>query len=109
MLGKWHLGHQSARYLPTARGFESFTGIVTLLSVPVLFSLLFLLPCATDELFDYSICLNVSTHSDVSVLSSGYLDGDNYYFSKKNPTKPHFHDFLSMDRSCYYTYDNPGK
>jgi len=26
MLAKWHLGHMSPRHLPTARGFDSFTG-----------------------------------------------------------------------------------
>jgi arylsulfatase A-like enzyme len=26
IVGKWHLGHHSPRYLPTARGFDSFTG-----------------------------------------------------------------------------------
>lgn len=61
MIGKWHLGHQSPRYLPTARGFDTFTG---------------------------------------------YLDGDNYYFSKRNPTLNLFHDFISADQECYYTYDN---
>lgn len=29
MLGKWHLGHFSAPYLPTARGFDSFNGYVS--------------------------------------------------------------------------------
>jgi hypothetical protein len=62
MLGKWHLGHHSPRFLPTARGFDSFTG---------------------------------------------YVDGDNYYYSKRNPTKDTFFDFMSSDQNCYYSYDNP--
>ena len=27
-LGKWHLGHHTPKYLPTARGFESFVGFL---------------------------------------------------------------------------------
>jgi hypothetical protein len=62
MLGKWHLGHHSPQYLPTARGFDTFTG---------------------------------------------YFDGDNYYYSKRNPTKDTFFDFTSSDKDCYYNYVNP--
>lgn len=29
MIGKWHLGHHSPRYLPTARGFDYFLGYLT--------------------------------------------------------------------------------
>lgn len=61
MLGKWHLGHHSAHFLPTARGFDSFTG---------------------------------------------YLNGDNEYFSKRVPTSPTFKDLLSADSNCYFTYEN---
>ena len=28
-LGKWHLGHYSPRYLPTARGFKEYLGFLT--------------------------------------------------------------------------------
>jgi arylsulfatase A-like enzyme len=59
IIGKWHLGHHSPRYLPTARGFDTFVG---------------------------------------------YLDGDNYYYSKRNPFSDTFRDFLVADRDCYAPY-----
>lgn len=60
MFGKWHLGHFSPRYLPTARGFDTYTGI---------------------------------------------LNGEAYYWSKRNPDHPHFKDFMSADKDCYWAYD----
>lgn len=60
MLGKWHLGHSTPRYLPTARGFDTFTGM---------------------------------------------LNGESYYWSKRNPDHPHFKDFLASDRDCFWPYD----
>jgi arylsulfatase B/arylsulfatase I/J len=60
MLGKWHLGHSTPRYLPTARGFDTFTGM---------------------------------------------LNGESYYWSKRNPDHPHFKDFMSSDRECFWPYD----
>jgi arylsulfatase A-like enzyme len=59
MLGKWHLGHYSPRALPTARGFDSFTG---------------------------------------------YLTGEQYYWSKKVPTATRFTDFMEANASCYWPY-----
>jgi hypothetical protein len=59
IVGKWHLGHHSPRYLPTARGFDTFVG---------------------------------------------YLDGDNYYYSKRNPQAHTFHDFMTATRDCYSPY-----
>jgi arylsulfatase A-like enzyme len=60
MLGKWHLGYFSPKLLPTARGFDSWTG---------------------------------------------YSNGENYYWSKKNPDYPESVDFITSDKSCYKTYD----
>ena len=57
--GKWHLGHHSPKFLPTARGFDSFVG---------------------------------------------YMNGDNYYYSKRNPLEYHFIDFLTMDKDTYCPY-----
>lgn len=59
IVGKWHLGHHSPRYLPTARGFDTFTG---------------------------------------------YLSGNNYYYSKRNPVNPVFTDFLEANKTCYSPY-----
>ena len=59
IVGKWHLGHHSPRYLPTARGFDTFTG---------------------------------------------YLSGNNYYYSKRNPVNPVFTDFLEANTTCYSPY-----
>jgi arylsulfatase A-like enzyme len=60
MLGKWHLGYFSPKFLPTARGFDSWTG---------------------------------------------YANGENYYWSKKNPDYPESVDFITSDKSCYKAYD----
>jgi arylsulfatase A-like enzyme len=60
MLGKWHLGYFSPRFLPTARGFDSWTG---------------------------------------------YANGENYYWSKKNPDYPEHVDFITSNTSCYMPYD----
>ena len=59
LIGKWHLGHHSPRYLPTARGFDYFTG---------------------------------------------YIDGSNYYWSKRNPVQYAFKDFMTSNTSCYMQY-----
>jgi hypothetical protein len=55
------LGHYNARYMPTARGFDTFTG---------------------------------------------YLDGDNYYWSKENPTIGTYLDFTVANATCYGTSAN---
>lgn len=60
MLGKWHLGYFSPRFLPTARGFDSWTG---------------------------------------------YANGENYYWSKKNPDYPEHVDFITSNTSCYMPYN----
>ena len=59
-IGKWHLGHHTANYLPTARGFDTFTG---------------------------------------------YLDGENNYFSKRDPQNLGYRDFMTSDAACYYVYN----
>ena len=59
-VGKWHVGHHSASYLPTARGFNTFTG---------------------------------------------YLDGENNYFSKHDPKVEGFRDFMVSDTTCFYAYN----
>lgn len=37
---------------------------------------------------------------------TGYMQGFNYYWSKRYPPNPVFHDFFSADENCYYTYGN---
>jgi arylsulfatase A-like enzyme len=37
----------------------------------------------------------------------GYMAGYSYYFSKRYPNMPQFHDFLIMDDNCYYGYNLP--
>ncbi len=61
LVGKWDLGHYSPCLLPTARGFNTYTG---------------------------------------------YLNGENYYYSKRYPGDITWVDFLTADVECYYTYDN---
>jgi len=64
MLGKWHLGYFSPKFLPTARGFESWTG---------------------------------------------YANGENYYWSKKNTDYPQHSDFISANTTCYSPYSESDK
>ena len=64
MLGKWHLGHYSPKYLPTARGF------------------------------DYSL---------------GYMSGQSYYWSKREPNFPKFHDLTYSNSECYSLYNGSDK
>jgi hypothetical protein len=33
------------------------------------------------------------------------LNGEEYYWSKRNVDHPHFKDFMSADRNCYWPYD----
>jgi arylsulfatase A-like enzyme len=61
MLGKWHLGHFSPRALPTARGFDTF---------------------------------------------SGYMTGDEGYWSKKVAKTVQFTDFMSANSTCYWPYQD---
>jgi arylsulfatase A-like enzyme len=61
MLGKWHLGYFSPTFLPTARGFHSFTG---------------------------------------------FLNGENYYWSKRSPDYPLNVDFMTANQDCYTAYNN---
>jgi len=61
ILGKWHLGHYSPRYLPTARGFHTYTG---------------------------------------------FVNGENYYWSKRNPDHTTFKDLMYSDTECYVPYDD---
>ena len=37
----------------------------------------------------------------------GFLNGDNYYFSKINPLEHTTTDFLHADRTCYHPYEKP--
>jgi len=60
MLGKWHLGYFSPLFLPTARGFDFFTG---------------------------------------------YVNGENYYWSKRSPDYPEHVDLMESDTSCYAPYN----
>lgn len=60
MLGKWHLGHHSPRYLPTARGFEFFLGFMT---------------------------------------------GQTYHWSKRQPNFERFHDLMYANKDCYAPYN----
>ena len=59
-LGKWDLGHFTPYELPTARGFDYY---------------------------------------------SGYLNGEEYYWSKRDNNNDKFHDFLYMSEECYDKYD----
>lgn len=61
MLGKWHLGHYSPRALPTARGFDTYTG---------------------------------------------FVNGEQYYWSKRNPDHTHFKDMIYSNTTCYAPYTN---
>lgn len=60
MIGKWHLGHHSPRYLPTARGFDYFLG---------------------------------------------YMAGQSYHWSKREPNFVRFHDLLYGSKDCYAGYN----
>lgn len=95
-IGKWHLGHYSPDYLPTARGFDQFLGYTG----GQIFPWSKIVPLETD--YKDSIYMDTSCYS--AYTEDDFEDYSTYLFTHKARSVIQSHDFDANPMFLYMSY-----